>query len=130
MDTAKKQTESIIIGNCLGCQGLVRIPATANAKSTVRCPHCGESYPLQEILIEAVPELELLASESPSVVPRADQNVGDQKKSDPPREKFVVPVQLSKGAKRPNRRGSRSKSGRSRSGSGSGRDEHPRGGVC
>ena len=56
MDQAKNKTEAIIIGNCLGCQGLVRIPNSADAKSTVRCPHCDESYPLQQILIEAVPE--------------------------------------------------------------------------
>jgi hypothetical protein len=107
MDQAKNKTESVIIGNCLDCRGLVRIPATVDAKSTVRCPHCGESYPLQQILIEAVPELELVANESLS---NADQKVEDEKKTEPPREKFVVPVQLSKGAKRPNRRGNRSRS--------------------
>ena len=108
MDTAKNKTESIIIGNCLGCQGLVRIPAVANAKSTVRCPHCGQSYPLQKILIESVPELELLGPESQDVVPQVDQQIKVEKKDDKPREKFVVPVQLSKGAKRNHRHRSRS----------------------
>lgn len=98
MDQAKNKSASVIIGNCLGCQGLVRIPGTADAKSTVRCPHCGESYPLQQILIDAVPELELVTDDSDS-----DQETDVEKKSEP-REKFVVPVQLSKGAKRSNRR--------------------------
>lgn len=103
MDQAKNKTESVIIGNCLGCHGLVRIPESANAKSKVRCPHCGDSYPLQQVLIDAVPELELLVDETAS---QSDQNAEVEKKSEA-KEKFVVPVQLSKGAKRSNRRSRR-----------------------
>ena len=110
MDQAKNKAETVIVGNCSSCRGLVRVLATADAKSKVRCPHCGDSYSLQQVLIDTVPELEFI-----------DDTDAEGAESKKPREKFVVPVQLSKGAKRSNRRV------RARSVSGRGRGEsHPR----
>ncbi len=105
MDTSKKKQPSIIIGNCLNCRGLVRIPATAAADSTVRCPHCEESFSLEQILEDLVPELELVSDathdDDLTSIPVVDRVVA---KNRGPHEKFVVPVQLSKGAERPSRR--------------------------
>lgn len=121
MDTTQSSSDSIIIGNCLSCKGLVRIPATADAKSTVRCPHCSESFRLQQILVESIPELELVTEEpEPELIPRVDQVSIDRsnREQDKPRQKFVVPTQLSQGAKRKRnrRRRSESSSGKHRGG--------------
>ena len=47
---------------CLLCEEPVRLP-DASPDASVRCPHCGESYELQEILNELPPELELVTQE-------------------------------------------------------------------
>ena len=109
--------ESIIIGNCLSCQGLVRVPATARASSKVRCPHCSNSYLLSQILDQAVPELELVdePSDTPGV-PRVDQILENPEGDEP--QKFVVPPQLSKGAHRSRRRRHADATSTERSGSG------------
>jgi hypothetical protein len=116
MDSSSKNyAESMILGNCLSCQGLVRVPSRAPANSIVRCPHCSESYRLAQILDQAVPELELVQQETEPEVPRVDRlTIGE-------RETFVVPSQLSKGAKRSRHRRSSSSgsSERSRSSGGS-----------
>ena len=87
-----------IIGNCLSCQGMVRIPANSSVKAEVRCPHCDNKFPLAEILEQAVPALEVVESE-----PVIDTGDGEQ-------PKFVIPSQLVKGAK--HRRGRRSRRSR------------------
>jgi hypothetical protein len=110
-EQSQNVSESIIIGNCLSCRGLVRVPAKAPAKSVVRCPHCSESYQLAEILDQAVPELELVEGASDeSDVAVVDKVLikTDQDKEGEEREKFVVPPQLSQGARRRSRRRSSS----------------------
>jgi hypothetical protein len=120
-ESSQNPAESIIIGNCLSCQGLVRVPATAPAKSRVRCPHCSESYLLYEILDRSIPELELV--ETPKVAvetPRVDQILIKTDKDREENKKFVVPPQLSKGARRSRHRhrsGESSETGVQRSGS-------------
>jgi hypothetical protein len=107
MDTTQKKTDSIIIGNCLACNGLVRIPSTLHAKSTVRCPHCSESFPLQKVIEQSIPELELVDQKpTEEIIPRADQSVRPKtdESTKKTRDKFVVPSQLSKGAVRSRRR--------------------------
>ena len=134
------KTESII-ANCLNCQGLVRVPVKAPANSTVRCPRCSISYTLAQILNETIPELELISEEPAEIVPRVDQVLPEKKDVDFESQKFVVPIQLAKGAQRTSRRrrssesnGSGSRSRRRRESSSStdkrapdpGPAEHPR----
>ena len=52
--------DSSILGNCLNCGGLVRVPVRSAADSKVRCPHCSNEYRLSEILDESVPALEIV----------------------------------------------------------------------
>ncbi|MFK7768473.1 MAG: hypothetical protein AB8B55_14725 [Mariniblastus sp.] len=96
-------TESII-ANCLNCHGLVRVPMKSPANSTVRCPRCNISYTLAQILNESIPELEVMLE--PELVPSIDK--GAERKSSESLEdddsKFVVPIQLAKGAQRKSRR--------------------------
>lgn len=107
------QSGSLILGNCLSCQGLVRVPAKAPSDSMVRCPHCSESYRLAQIIDQAVPQLEIVADAKPEpVVARVDQVLINE------RESFVVPPQLSKGARRSGRRRSNSGSSSERKRSG------------
>lgn len=113
---SQDKSGSLILGNCLNCQGLVRVPSTAPSDSTVRCPHCSQQYRLAQILDKAIPELEIVDNS----VGKPDIPIVDQvlfKKDDDSakgRETFVVPSQLSKGAIRTGRRRSRSSSGSSR----------------
>jgi glutaredoxin len=111
-----QSSSSIIVGNCLACEGLVRVPATMNAKSTVRCPHCQETFSLLVLLDQAVPELEIVdadekaGSDKPELY--IDKQLRDQKDGT---GKFVVPSQLAKGARRRGRsRRSKSRSSRRR----------------
>ena len=114
-------SNSIIVGNCISCEGLVRVSAKTKANADVRCPHCQQTFPLLRLLESAVPEVEIVGSEtSPAVtaVEKPGDNAGlyIDKTSEVNKDaagKFVVPSQLSKGA----RRRKSSRSGRSRSGS-------------
>lgn len=92
-----------IIGNCIQCQGMVRIPAKTTPKAEVRCPHCGHTFALLAILERLVPELEVVESESSIERPVIDTEVKKEN------GKFVVPSQLSKGARRGYRRGGSSR---------------------
>lgn len=107
MEETHDQADSIIIGNCLSCQGLVRVPVRTSAKSRVRCPHCSESYWLWEVLDQSVPELEVVSELNvESSVAYVDQGVVGEfecESSEEP-QKFVVPSQLVDGAKRSRRR--------------------------
>jgi hypothetical protein len=112
--SSQNQTDKIILGNCLSCQGLVRVPQKAPSNARVRCPHCAEAYALWQILDQSVPELELVDdSEDIEIIPRVDQVLNASVDADAGREVFVVPPQLSKGAKRSRRQ----RSGKSDSGS-------------
>ena len=111
-----KPTNSIIVGNCIACQGLVRVPSTINAQSNVRCPHCQETFAISTLLDQSVPELEVVDSEQDSEPAKPslyiDQHVGEVKDKS---GKFVVPSQLAKGARRRGKsRRSRSRSSRER----------------
>lgn len=123
---------STIVGNCIACSGLVRVPANANANASVRCPHCQQTFALMKLLESAVPEVEIIQQPSPNV-PAPSPNVPTPTPTAKPElyidqtaetgkdasGKFVVPSQLAKGARR--RKSSRSKSGRSKSRSSSSR---------
>ncbi len=109
MDQSDIKPASLIVGNCLSCNGLVRIPSAVKASSTVRCPHCGQSFSLRQILENSIPELEVLETESQNndhKVLYVDRALHKEQDREQPREKFVVPRQLTIGAKR-KRRGRR-----------------------
>ena len=117
-------SNSIIVGNCISCEGLVRVSARTKANASVRCPHCQETFPLLRLLESAAPEVEV-------VEPVAGANTSAQ--TSPAKEtqpanlyidegaetgkdasgKFVVPSQLAKGARR--RKSSRRRRSESRS---------------
>jgi len=106
---------SIIVGNCIACNGLVRVSATANANADVRCPHCQQTFPLVRLLESSVPEVEVVVPQVATVKKQElyiDKTAGTAKDAS---GKFVVPSQLAKGARR--RKSSRSSRSRSRSSS-------------
>ena len=84
--------DSLILGNCLNCQGLVRVPLRAAANSKVRCPHCSNEYRLSEILEESVPALE--------IVEEATERLEMEEPDLSQKEVFVIPPQLAEGALR------------------------------
>jgi len=51
---------SIIVGNCISCEGLVRVSARTKANAAIRCPHCQETFPLLRLLESSVPEVEVV----------------------------------------------------------------------
>lgn len=88
-----KPSASPLIGNCLSCQGLVKVPIQASALDEARCPHCGETFRLAQVLEQVVPELEL-------VDPTVSTNESVPEELGNGDEPFVVPNQLAKGATR------------------------------
>jgi len=115
MDKTNIQSVSTIVANCIVCEGLVRVPATARANSIVRCPHCLGSFALSQLLDQSIPELEVVdevgdeMGELPEkIIPVVDRVSVRPSGDDRPREKFVVPHQLSAGAKRKRRHRRRS----------------------
>ena len=112
MDDSNQNRVELLLGNCLNCQGLVRIPVTAQASKKVRCPHCAQSFYLAQILEHSVPELEVVDdSVTRESVHQVDRVSVSNASEHDEREAFVVPPQLSKGAKR--RRSGRSSSRKS-----------------
>jgi len=100
MDGANQKQPELLLANCLNCRGLVRIPSNAIASQQVRCPHCSESYFLGQILEGSIPELEIVEEQkADSNVPHVDQ-IASKSANEDEREVFVVPPQLSKGARR------------------------------
>lgn len=104
---------------CLGCAKLVRLPAGPDPNAMARCPRCGETYQIGELLDSEIPELEVLGTKSqsssagPSIVSFESKNENAPAESIPKDEfnRFVVAPALAKGAKRKKRRRSRSSSG-------------------
>ena len=122
IESESKTPSQFVIGNCLSCHNVVKVPTNASPDQKAKCPSCQTIFLLREILEQAVPTLEIIDDEddvpqetNSEPIPIVDQikdysNVADGK----PREKFVVPNQLAAGAKRKRRRRSsgESKSGR------------------
>ena len=102
-------SSDFVIGNCLGCSGLVRIPAITKAHVRVRCPRCDEMYLLSEIVDHDIPALEIVEHERSNA---AMDKSEDKYQPVTPKEdgRFVVPGYLAKAATRKSRRKSRSKS--------------------
>lgn len=100
----------MIVGNCVACDGLVRIPLNANPDAIVRCPRCGDNFRLGSVLQNAAPALEVVDADpkppevrSPRVIPILDdvpQQPSDRQRGD----KFAVSPILQKGAERKKKR--------------------------
>ena len=117
------QSDNMIVGHCVACDGLVRIPLNANPSSTVRCPRCSAGFKLLDVLERAAPILELVDDQGdvepeprqPRFVPILDETPA-QPETRKPGEKFVVSPILQKNSKRKrHRRRRRSSEGGSKS---------------
>ena len=119
----------MILGNCISCNGLMRVPVTTDVTHVAKCPHCNVRFPVQQLIASAIPAAEIVdGAASEVVVPMVDRvkDKGDSSE-EKPRTKFEVAKQLHDGAKhrrrRRRRRSSRSERAtneRSRGGAGSG----------
>lgn len=101
----------MILGNCISCNGLMRVPVTTDVSHVACCPHCEKRFPVQQLIASAIPAAEIIegevAEDYTPVVDRvrepADENVVK------PRTKFQVPKQIYNGAKHRRRRRRRSR---------------------
>ncbi len=102
----------MILGNCIACNGLMRVPVTTDVTHVACCPHCEKRFPVQQLIASAIPAAEIIegevAQDYTPVVDRvrepADENAVK------PRVKFEVPKQIYNGAKHRRRRRRRSRS--------------------
>ena len=114
--TTPQPTDEFVFGNCIKCQGLVRVPVTTRASAQVRCPRCNESFELSEILEQEIPALEVVSDPASSSAPSSIQintdrtgNAGDHQPVPKTEDgRFVIPPQLAREATRRKRRGSSS----------------------
>jgi len=112
MNMAGTQPERpMILGNCISCNGLMRVPVTTDVTHVARCPHCEVRFPVQQLIASAIPAAEIVegevAEEFTPVVDRVRDNA--EEGGEKPRTKFEVPKQLKDGAKHRRRRRRRSR---------------------
>ena len=90
----------MILGNCIRCNGLMRVPVTTDVTHVARCPHCEARFPVQQLIASAVPAAEIMEGEVAEDVPVIDR-VRDKSddSAEKTRERFEVPKQLYDGAK-------------------------------
>lgn len=122
MDSSS-QSNDFVVGNCIGCNGLVRFPAQTRAHARVRCPRCNQTYRLAEILDPDIPALEIVAEPADlNTAAAGPVEAAVSNKYEPVTEqengRFIVPDYLAKAAERKPRRRSRSNSGVSESDAG------------
>ena len=113
MNMAGTQPElPMILGNCISCNGLMRVPVTTDVTHVARCPHCEIRFPVQQLIASAIPAAEIIegvvSEDITPIVDRVRDQLADS--SDKPRTKFEVPKQLHDGAKHRRRRRRRSRS--------------------
>jgi hypothetical protein len=110
MDNSRSKHLSTLVGNCPSCTGYVRVPLDARFDATARCPHCGTTFSISDVL-EQIPELEIVESTPPEkVVPLVDRQPITREPV-VERKKFEVPHQLISGSKKKRRHKSQSVSG-------------------
>ena len=101
----------MILGNCISCNGLMRVPVTTDVTHVARCPHCEVRFPVQQLIASAIPAAEIIegvvSEEITPIVDRVREQSTDD--SEKPRTKFEVPKQLHDGAKHRRRRRRRSR---------------------
>lgn len=103
----------MILGNCISCNGLMRVPVTTDVTHVARCPHCGVRFPVQQLIASAIPAAEIIDGEiAQEIMPMVDRiKAKSEENADKPRTKFEVAKQLHDGAKHRRRRRRRSHSG-------------------
>ncbi len=101
----------MILGNCISCNGLMRVPVTTDVTHVACCPHCEKRFPVQQLIASAIPAAEIIegevAEDYTPVVDRVREPVDDDAVK--PRVKFEVPKQIYNGAKHRRRRRRRSR---------------------
>lgn len=102
----------MILGNCIACNGLMRVPVTTDVSHVACCPHCEKRFPVQQLIASAIPAAEIIEGEVAEdyipVVDRVREPVDENAVK--PRTKFEVPKQIYNGAKHRRRRRRRSRS--------------------
>ena len=98
-----------VLGNCSACNGLMQIPVVTDVGAFVKCPHCQGKMSVRELIATIAPEAEVV--ENAALIKDAEidyaadrQRVYEEPETPKPREKFVVPNQLSAGASRRTRK--------------------------
>ncbi len=95
----------MILGNCISCNGLMRVPVTTDVTHVARCPHCDARFPVQQLIASAIPAAEILEGEvAEDFTPVVDRVRAATPEGEKPRTKFDVPKQLHDGAKHRRRR--------------------------
>ena len=106
-----KPEHPMILGNCISCNGLMRVPVTTDVTHVARCPHCEIRFPVQQLIASAIPAAEIIegvvSEEITPIVDRVRDQTADD--LDKPRTKFEVPKQIRDGAKHRRRRRRRSR---------------------
>lgn len=101
----------MILGNCIACNGLMRVPVTTDVSHVACCPHCEKRFPVQQLIASAIPAAEIIkgevAEDYTPVVDRVREPVDEAAVK--PRVKFEVPKQIYNGAKHRRRRRRRSR---------------------
>ena len=96
----------MILGNCISCNGLMRVPVTTDVSNVACCPHCNGRFPVQQLIASAIPAAEIIqgevAEDYTPVVDRVREPVDENAVK--PRVKFEVPKQIYNGAKHRRRR--------------------------
>ncbi len=102
----------MILGNCISCNGLMRVPVTTDVSHVACCPHCDKRFPVQQLIAEAIPAAEIIegevAQDYTPAVDRVREPVDENVVK--PRTRFEVPKQIYNGAKHRRRRRRRSRS--------------------
>ena len=100
----------MILGNCISCNGLMRVPVTTDVTHVARCPHCEIRFPVQQLIASAIPAAEIIKGVvREDITPIVDRVRDQSDDEDKPRTKFEVPKQLHDGAKHRRRRRRRSR---------------------
>jgi len=100
----------MILGNCISCNGLMRVPVTTDVSHVARCPHCDARFPVQQLIASAIPAAEIIEGEvAEDLIPAVDRVREEVDESSKTRDKFEVPKQLHDGAKFRRRRRRRSR---------------------
>ena len=98
-----------VLGNCSSCNGLMQIPVVTDVAAFVICPHCQGKISVRTLIATIAPDAELVSDETQRKQDEIDyaadrQRVYEEPETPKPREKFVVPNQLSAGASRRTRK--------------------------
>ena len=131
MNPSSEKKPEFLFANCLECAGIIRIPITVRADSSLICPHCNCNVDLGTVLAQQAPEAKYADGSTPTVSPVSDSRelepiqieTGEQTVQQD--GKFVVPPQLAAGVKRRRRRRGSSSESKTRSKSNQPKESKP-----